>query len=195
MKKNNRIIQFFLISIGFLLIAATYFIYPNIKENKALKETAKEKNEKILSGKTINTFENVEYKGLYNIDKPFSVQSKKALINEEDPNIIHMDNMKVILHLKDNRTIIITSLKGSYNKVTHDCYFVSEVRATDGEIVVLADNLDLLASEDNATVYNNVTLTSENGSLIADKVDYNFEKQYYKISMFNDKKVKIKLIE
>ena len=92
MKKNDRVIQFFLISIGFLLIITTYFIYPNIKENKALKETAKEKNEKILSDKTINTFENVEYKGLYNIDIPFSVQSKKALINEENPNIIYMDN-------------------------------------------------------------------------------------------------------
>ena len=195
MKKNDRAIQFFLISIGFLLIVTTYFIYPNIKENKIFKKKAEEKNEKVLSDKTVNTFENVEYKGFYNVDNPFSVQSKKALINEEEPDIVFMDNMKVILHLKDNRTVIITSLKGTYNKVTYDCYFESEVRATDGETVVLANNLDLLASEDSAAVYNNVILTNENGSLIADKVDYDFEKKYYKISMFNNKKVKIKLIE
>ena len=46
-----------------------------------------------------------------------------------------------------------------------------------------------------AKIYNNVDLTNEDGMLQADKVTYNFKTKYYKISMFNNEKVKIKLIE
>ena len=59
----------------------------------------------------------------------------------------------------------------------------------------MAENLDLIATEDTAKIYNNVDLTNENGMLQADKVTYNFKTKYYKISMFNNEKVKIKLIE
>ena len=46
-----------------------------------------------------------------------------------------------------------------------------------------------------ATIYNNVRLNSDKGSLQADKIEYNFEKKFYRISMFDDTRVKIKLIE
>ena len=59
----------------------------------------------------------------------------------------------------------------------------------------MSENLDLLSSDESATAYNDVILTNENGSLQADKVDYNFETKYYKISMYNNKKVKVKLIQ
>ena len=59
----------------------------------------------------------------------------------------------------------------------------------------MAENIDLLATEESATVYNNVFLTSDKGSLRADKVLYDFETKYYQVSMFSDKKVKIKLIK
>jgi len=52
----------------------------------------------------------------------------------------------------------------------------------------------LLASKDFATIYNDVLITNENGSLVADKIDYNFETKYYKVSMYNNEKVKVKLI-
>ena len=193
MKRKNKIIQFFLISIALILILTTYFIYPQIKQNKIVKEKMVTEEEKIPE-KSINTFENVEYKGFYDIDKPFTVKSENAHIKDDDPDIVYMTNMKVIIYMNDSRTVTITSLKGSYNKVTYDCYFQDSVRAEDGETVVLADNLDLLASNDTATVYNNVYLTNNDGSLTADKVDYDFEKKYYKISMFGDKSVKVKLI-
>jgi len=106
-----------------------------------------------------------------------------------------MTNMSVTLDMDDGRVVIITSDKGKYNKVTYDCFFENNVKAIDGETTVLAENLDLLATEDSATVYNNVFLTNDSGSLRADKVYYDFETNHYQISMFSDKKVKIKLIK
>ena len=73
--------------------------------------------------------------------------------------------------------------------------FIFNVKATDGKTVINADNLDFLANEDFATIYNNVVLLNDRISLKADKVHYDFQKKYYKISMFNEENVKVKLIQ
>ena len=203
MTTNRKIVQLSLISIGFLLILVTYFLYPKINEDKLFKENILENSvvetddniteDDVSDGRSI--FENIEYKGLYDINKPFTVKSKRAYILEEDADVVYMTNMHVALDMKDGRIIIITSDKGRYNKKTYDCFFEDNVKATDSKTIVLAENLDLLATEDSAFIYNNVILTSEKGSLRADKIDYDFETKYYQVSMFNDKKVKIKLIK
>ena len=198
MTANKRIVQLSLISFGLFLILATYFFSPKIIENKFLEEeTVKDDVSKtaMTDSKERNTFENVEYKGLYNINKPFKVKSEKAYILIKEPDVIYMTNMHVTLHMDDGRVIIITSDKGIYNKVSYDSFFENNVKAIDGETTVLAENLDLLATEDSARVYNNVFLTNDKGSLRADKVYYDFETQHYHVSMFNDEKVKIKLIK
>ena len=106
-----------------------------------------------------------------------------------------MTNMEVTIEMQDGRIIVITSDKGIYNKNTYDCYFQDNVKATDGETILLSENIDLLASQDTAVIYNNVILTDDRGYLLADKVDYDFKTKYYKISMFNDKRIKVKLIK
>ena len=246
MTTSRTIIQLILISIGLLLILATYFLYPKIKESNLPREETridrqvdenfinqkiKERNDarrkgnyeladilrKELEDKGViiedkqdqttwmykkdmldeqsNTFENVEYNGIYNINNPFVVMSEKALILSDESDLIYMTKMKVTVNMNDGRIIVITSDKGKYNKVTYDCYFEVNVKATDGGTILLSDNLDLVASDDIVSIYNNVRLNNDNGSLIADKIDYDFETKYYKVSMFDDKRVKVKLIE
>ena len=203
MTANKIIVQLSLISIGLFLILATYFFYPKIIKNKFLEEETIEDvatKTDMTDSKERNTFENVEYKGLYDTNKSFKVKADKAYILIKDPDIIYMTNMHVTLDMGDGdmgdgRVIIITSDKGIYNKVSYNCFFENNVKAIDGKTTVLAENLDLLATEDSATVYNNVFLTNDKGSLQADKVYYDFETKYYHVSMFNDEKVKIKLIK
>jgi len=198
MTANKIIVQLSLISIGLFLILATYFFYPKIIKNKFLEEETVEDvvtKTDMTDSKKRNTFENVEYKGLYDINKPFKIKSEKAYILIKNPDVVYMTNMSVTLDMDDGRVVIITSDKGKYNKVTYDCFFENNVKAIDGETTVLAENLDLLATEDSATVYNNVFLTNDKGSLRADKVYYDFETKHYQVSMFSDDKVKIKLIK
>ena len=193
MKVNKKIVQLSLISIGLFLILTTYFLYPKILKEGAIKNNVIETY--ITDSKGRNTFENVEYKGIHDINKPFKVKSEKAYILVEDPDVVYMTNMLVTLDMDDGRIINITSDSGRYNKVSSDCFFEYNVKATDGETTVLAENMDLLASEDSATAYNNVFLTNDEGSLRADKIYYDFETKYYRVSMFSNKKVKIKLIK
>ena len=196
MKENRKLIQIILIFAGLFLIIATYFYYPKINENKLRGSVIQDKPTDITDeANKDNTFENVEYKGLYDLDKPFIIISKKAYILSKNPNIVYMTDMKVTINVSDERTVIIRGDKGTYNKKTYDCFFENNVIATDGETIIQSENLDLFASKDIASIYNNVNLINEYGSLKADKVDYDFETKYYKISMFNDKKVKINLIQ
>ena len=193
MTANKRIVQLSLISIGLFLILATYFLYP-----KFLKEKTVHDNKiitDITDSEEHNTFENVEYKGLYNIDKTYKVKADKAYILIKEPDIVYMTNMHVTLYMDDGRNVIITSDSGRYNKESYNCFFENNVKAIDGKTTVFAENIDLLATEDSATVYNNVFVTNDESSLRADKIYYDFETKYYQISMFSDKKVKIKLIK
>jgi len=198
MTANKRIVQLSLISVGLFLILATYFFFPKIIENKFLEEeTVKDDVIKtaMTDSKERNTFEKVEYRGLYDIDRPFNVKAEKAYILTKDPNVVYMTDMYVTLHMDDGRLVTITSDNGSYNKVSYDCFFENNVKAVDGETTVLSENLDLITTEDFATAYNDVFLTNDKGSLRADKVYYDFETKHYQVSMFSDKKVKIKLIK
>jgi hypothetical protein len=165
--------------------------------NKNLKEEGKKtaEYEIIKLDKNIaNSFENVEYNGVFSLNNDFKIKSKKAFISSEEPDIVLMQNMKVTIYMNDGRIIVITSDKGEYNKVTFDCFFIDNVEASDEGTVIRAQNLDLLATSDTATVYNDVVLINESGSLKADKVKYDFETRYYHISMFNNEKIKMKLI-
>ena len=188
--------QLVLVSIGLLLILLTYFYYPSMNKDKLLEDQfVREDFEKILGDDNFTTFENVEYEGLYNLNQPFSIKSRKAYILDIEPDIVYMTHMHVILYLKDERTVNIISDKGKYNKVTNDCFFEENVKATDGETIIFADNLDLLATENFIKVYNNVKLNHPMGLIIADKIDYDFETKNFKISMFDDKTVRMKVIQ
>ena len=196
MTSGRKTVQIFLIFIGIILILMTYFFYPKLNEKIAKKQTTQDKQIEMDTSKTEerNSFENVEYRGLYNFDSTFSVKSEKAQILDEDPDLVYMDKMKVTIHMNDGRVIVITSEKGNYHKITNDCIFFNNVKVTDGETVIFSENLDLLASEDFASIYNDVFITNDKGSLAADKIDYNFETKFYKVSMYDNKKVKMKII-
>ena len=103
--------------------------------------------------------------------------------------------MQVILYLSKGRVVSIFSNKGKYNKVTYDCFFKENVRATDGTTKIFADNMDLLAINNSAKIYDNVTLNYATGYLKADKIDYDFETKYFKVSMYDEEQIKMKVIK
>ena len=196
MKKKQRGVQFILVSIGLFLIIVTYFYYPSIQKDKILKDQSVNKySQKVENIDKPTSFENLEYKGLYDLDKPFRVKSKEAYIQSQEPNIVYMKNMHVILYLSDNRVVEITSLRGRYNKENYNCFFEQDVLATDGEMIITAKNLDLLATENIMKIYNDVNLDNNTSFLQADKIDYNFKTKYFKVSMFDDKAIKMKVVQ
>jgi len=196
MKKKERQIQQILIATGLLLFILTYFYYPSIIKKKSDGNVLTDENlERGITDDQVNSFKNVEYKGVYDFNKSFKVKSKEAYILSDDPDIVYMSKMHVILNLNNGKFVNITSDKGKYNKTTYDCFFEENVFASDGETEIHGDNLDLLATEDSANVYNDVTLNNNLGLLKADRINYNFETKKFKVSMFDDELVKMKVTQ
>ena len=196
MKKQQRV-QIILVLTGLFLIFSTYFYYPYMNKDKQLKsQSVLEKSDETVRDDNSSNFENVEYNGIYDFNNPFVVKSEKAYIMDDEPDILYMTNMHVILYLTDGRIVNIISDQGTYNKVTYDCYFEKNVKATDGDTVILAENLDLLATKNSVEIYNSVKLNYPTGSLAADKVNYDFETKYFRVSMFDDNEpIKMRVVE
>ena len=196
MKQKQKKAQIILTSIGLILLLITYFYYPYMKKVKFTDNQVVQKDGSNTPNIDQGTsFENVKYEGLYQINNTFSVMSEKAHILNKEPDVVYMTNMHVILYLDNGRIVNILSNKGRYNKVTYDCFFEDDVRATDEETKIFSDNLDLLATEDSVKIYNNVIVNYPEASLRADKIDYDFATKYFKVSMFDDKAVKIKVLK
>ena len=167
-----------------------------MKSSKFIADKIDEGNLKNKTADNLDsTFQNVSYKGFYDLDKTFTVNAEDAFILNEEPNTVYMKNMHVTLYLKDGRKVIITSNQGKYNKVTHDCFFEESVKATEGKTEIFSDNLDLMATENLVRIYNNVSINDIAGLLYADEINYDFETKYFKASMFDNKDVKIKVIK
>ena len=178
------------------MIFATYFYYPYAERMKLVKDQPAQQNlEKTREDNERTFFKNVEYKGYYDLNKPFTIKSDKAHLLNEEPDVVYMSNMYVILYLSDERIVKIRSDQGKYNKLTYDCYFQKNVTVNDGETQITAENLDLLATENSAKIYNKVNLSYPTGSLWADNIVYDFETKHFKVSMFDDKSVKMKVIK
>ena len=129
MIKKEQKNQIILILIGLILIILTYFYYPYMKKTNLENDNMLQSESKKIDVEEDTSFENVEYKGLYDLDKSFTVRSEKANIFNDEPDIVYMTKMHVILYLNDGRIVNILSNKGRYNKVTYDCFFENDVKA------------------------------------------------------------------
>ena len=198
MKKKQQGVTIFLFLIGLSLIFLTYFYYPQMNKVKIIEEKnlKSEEKESISLNASDSNFENVEYAGIYNVNNKFTVKSEKAYITNDDPDVVHMKKMNVVINLADGRVIEIFSDEGRYNKLTYDCFFEKNVEATDGQTKITSANLDLLSTESVVEIYNNVYLNNPTGSLIADKINYDFIKKYFSVLMFDENDtINMKVIE
>ena len=195
MKRKQQKAQLVLISIGLLLILLTYLYYPYMNKNKLQDDQFVQKDSEKTLNEAQSTFENVEYEGITSTMQRFSVKSESAYILDKNPDLVFMKKMRVELYLKDGRIVTIISDRGRYHKESHDCWFEENVVADDGETKIFANNLDLLATENFVKIYQQVKLIHPTGTLQADQVDYDFETKYFKVSMFDEKIVKMKVFQ
>ena len=189
--RKNKIIQFSLVTVGIILFFFTYY--------SGNKDEIADVDKKILIGEvdelteeTSSIIKNANYIGTDNRGTFFELNAAIAEIKLDDPNISHLQDVLVVIKLKDLRTIHIQSDKAIFNKISNDCEFFGHVKITEQDNVITSDNLDLYMSKNLITAYNNVKYNSIKGLLIADKVDIDILKNEANIFMF-DKKNKVQV--
>ena len=190
--KKNRVIQFSLVIAIIILFFTTYYSGDKDKIVDANKNSSSENASK-LTEDTSNILENVNYTGTNNRGTFFELNAAIAEIKHDEPNLSRLQDVFVVIRLKNLRTIHIQSDKAVFNKISNDCEFFGNVKITEQDNVITSDNLDFYNSKNFLQAYNNVEYSGMKGTLIADKVDVDLLKNEANIFMFkkNDK-VKVK---
>jgi len=190
--KKNRVIQFSLVIAIIILFFTTYYSGDKDKIVDADKNSSTENASK-LTEETSNIIENVNYTGTNNRGTFFELNAAIAEIKHDEPNLSRLQDVFVVIRLRNLRTIHIQSDKAVFNKISNDCEFFGNVKITEQDNVITSDNLDFYNSKNFLQAYNNVEYSGMKGALIADKVDVDLLKNEANIFMFkkNDK-VKVK---
>ena len=186
--KKNRVIQFSLVIAIIILFFTTYYSGDKDKVVDADKNSSTENASK-LTEETSNIIENVNYTGTNNRGTFFELNAAIAEIKHDEPNLSRLQEVFVVIRLRNLRTIHIQSDKAIFNKISNDCEFFGNVKITEQDNVITSDNLDFYHSKNFLQAYNNVEYSGMKGTLIADKVDVDLLKNEANIFMFkkNDK--------
>ena len=186
--KKNRVIQFSLVIAIIILFFTTYYSGNKDEIVDANKNSSTENVSK-LTEETSNIIENVNYTGTNNKGTFFELNAATAEIKHDEPNLSRLQDVFVVIRLRNLRTIHIQSDKAVFNKISNDCEFFGNVKITEQNNVITSDNLDFYNSKNFLQAYNNVEYSGIKGTLFADKVDVDLLKNEADIFMFkkNDK--------
>jgi hypothetical protein len=167
--KKNRVIQLSLVITIIILFFTTYYS-GNKDEIIDTNKNSSTKNASKLTKKSSNIIEEVNYAGSNNKGTFFEIKSAIAEIKHDEPNLSRLQDVFVVIRLRNLRIIYIKADSGIFNKVTNDSEFFGNVKITEQDNVITSDNLDFYNSKNLLQAYNNVTYTGKKGDLIADQV-------------------------
>ena len=167
--KKNRVIQFSLVIAIIILFFITYYSGDKNEIIDTNKNSSTENASK-LTKETSNIMEDVNYAGGNNKGTFFEINSAITEQKHEEPNLSRLQDVFVVIRLRNLRIIHIKADAGIFNKVTNDSEFFGNVKITEQDNVITSDNLDFYNSKNLLQAYNNVTYTGKKGDLIADQV-------------------------
>ena len=192
---KTKFIQISLLLLAFLLIFFTYFFNlkkkqpsTNLDQIKTV-ETGKQKEKE----GAVNAFLDVEYSGFDKNGNRFVIGSKYANFEIDRPNVIRMEQILCTFYFKDGTNLTIVSNYGIYDNVTDDMEFTENVKMNYLENVLFSEKANFFNVKNELLIEGNVKTKSPEGELQADKLDFNLDSKKLKISMYNDKKVNIKV--
>ena len=172
--KQRKIIQLALFLVGILLIFLIYFSN-SVVTNKNSKKTEIDINIEDFNPDTdkgLNTFENLEYRGVDNNGNKFVIFAENSDFRKDSPEIINMNKILCYFYFTDGTTLEVRSDEGIYNNVSLDISFAKNVNMFYIENVLFSDKADYSNSDNRLFVEGNVKTQSPNGEVFADKLNF-----------------------
>jgi len=187
--------QILIAIIIFLIIGLFYYFYlieKNIKTTKA-NENSELQDKKTTNFK--NELLNIEYNSKDSRGNIYYLNAKKGIIINEgsDINKIKLEGVTSILSLKDRGIINIYSNYAIYDKILHDTLFFNQVKIEYLDNFIVAENFDVIFSEEESKIYNNVIFENSSVNLFTDTILIDMISGNIKLKMTNKNK-KVKLI-
>ena len=184
-KKKLRLIQFFLLFFGLLLIYLTYYNKEEKIEPQIISQEEKPKG----SDEDKDLFFNIEYSGFDLQGNRYSLKAEEAYFDELNPEIVYMKIVKAVFYFKDDTNLYIKADRGTYNNKTFDMQFQENVKADYLESELFAEKAEYSNSKSFLSVYENVRINDIQGNLIADKLLFDITDQKLDITSFSNGKI------
>ena len=186
-KKKLRLIQFFLLFFGLLIIYLTYYNKEITPEQEKISTKIPGLNEDVSEEKDL--FFNIEYSGFDLQGNRYSLKSREAYFDELDQAIVYMKIVDAIFYFKDGTTLYVKADNGIYNNKTLDMKFEQNVKANYINSELFADKAEYSNTKSFLSIYENVRINDIKGNLIADKLLFDITSQKLDITSYKDKKI------
>ena len=139
-----------------------------------------------------NLIEDLKYLSTDKEGNEYKIEAKKGNIDQVNPDIIYLENVKAIISLQSSEYISIESKFAKYNTKNFDTLFNDSVSVDYGEHILKSEFLDLSLENNLVSIYENVRYQSGISSLKADKAEIDILNKKTRIFMENpNKKVQI----
>mgnify|MGYP001257721897 FL=1 len=187
-KKKLRLIQFFLLFFGLLIIYLTYYNKEITPEQEKISTKIPETNEGDVSEEK-DLFFNIEYSGFDLQGNRYSLKSREAYFDELDQAIVYMKVVDAVFYFKDGTTLYVKADNGIYNNKTLDMKFEQNVKANYMNSELFADKAEYSNTKSFLSIYENVRINDIKGNLIADKLLFDITSQKLDITSFSNGKI------
>ena len=187
-KKKLRLIQFFLLFFGLLIIYLTYYNKEIATEQKTISKKIKKENKENISEEK-DLFFNIEYSGFDLQGNRYLLKSEEAYFDELNPEIVYMKIVNAVFYFKDGTALNIKADNGIYDNKTFDMKFEQNVEANYLNSQLFAEKAEYSNSKSFLSVYENVKINDIQGNLIADKLLFDITDQKLNITSFSNGKI------
>ena len=194
-KNKLRLIQIFLLVTGILIIFFTYFNQTETDKKKIISKYD-EKNIKLQNDNQStegDIFYNIEYSGLDLAGNRYILKSKEAL-NKANQALVTMRFVEAVFYFKDGTTLNILSDKGTYNNKTLDMVFEKNVKAEYEGSELFGEKVEYSNNKKYLSISKNVRINDIRGTIVADKLFFDLEKQILDIAAFDNEKINAQII-
>ena len=194
--KTKLLTEIALISLILIIIFSFFFKYFQKKNEKMIinqkttdiiKEKSSDKNNQKGAIKGIN-YVSTDIDG--NI---YDIRAETGQINEENPDIINLFNVKAVLIFDDNNNVVVKSDKAIYNNSNFDTTFTDNVNLKYQEHNIKCEKIVAQFSKNIAVLSKNLIYDNFLTKLYADEMKIDLITKSTQIAMF-DKEKKVKIV-
>ena len=190
---KKTLTQFFLGSIIVVIFLVIFFKYFNQEtSNKIVKDIEKKETDKNLNQNS-NLIKGIEYFSKDETGSIYSINAESGKINDDNPDIIFLTNVKAKISTLNSEDIFIQSDFAKYNSKNYDTNFYENIKVDYAEHNIDCEYLDLLFNKNRAFLYENIVYKNLDTKLLADRLEIDLITKNSKLSM-KDENEKIKIV-
>ena len=189
------LIQFLLLTIIFIIVFSTFFLYFNKKEKlEASNLPITKEKESLIDDETGTLIKDINYSFSDSSGNHYELLSDVGKVDINNSDKIFMTDVVATIYLVDSSPVKITSKYANYNNANHETSFFENVKVTHLIHKATSENLDISFNDNLASMYNNIVYNKPGTNLKADRLEIDLITKNSKIFMDN-KTEKIKIID